>query len=440
MGHRIVVHGGNSARGPLDDLYVLTAGGQHTWGWERVQPSGDVAAARFGHAMVQVSESSLVLFGGADDNEYKWFNDLYILRFAFHDSGAGHATRDLRTQCIFVAAIAPGDGSRQVVPTPRCGHSLSRAPHSPTTVVMFGGSNTRGALNDLWFFDCEQMRWAPSGPMDGAAPPPRAFHASAVVHRTLIIVGGRNGYDYLNDAFTLQLAAGRWSRLSWSTLGAPFPALAYNQMAAAPTGRHLLIFGGFGVDGTTPLQALLELDGTRLSWKRGEEMPRSRSNHSAVLLGADEAKDAAGGTAVVIFGGFDGYDFCNDLVVADFRFRGEPAPGLNGGGAAGEAPRARSAEPRQPRPPSPATRAPRASDTLSPSAAAVFDRLAAPPVRRAPRAEAASSSGMHSHRAVAPMCLPLPCRAHVAGLLPLEAHLPHPSALCPEEVRARPRR
>ena len=44
---------------------------------------------------------------------------------------------------------------------------------------------------------------------------------------------------------------GRWTRITWSAVGEPFPALAYHHLVSLP-GSRLLVFGGFGADGTTP--------------------------------------------------------------------------------------------------------------------------------------------------------------------------------------------
>ena len=337
LGAHVVVHGGNSAHGPLDDLYVLDASPRaRPWRWERVHASGEVAPARFGHSLVRLTDTSALLFGGADDNEYRWYNDSYTLHFDF---GATGGAPGAATHCLSVAAQpAGGGGASALLPTPRCGHSLSLLPSSPRALLLFGGSNTRGALNDLWAFDPDALRWSQAAGVDGAPPPPRAFHASAVVGRTLVVVGGRNGYEYLRDAYTLHAGVtggGRWTRVAWSAAGEPFPALAYHHLVTLPGGR-LLVFGGFGADGTTPLHAAIDLEASRATWRRGEDMPRARSNHSAVLVhgagegggGGGASGGASGGLTVLVFGGFDGHDFCSHLVGVRFSMA---APGAAGG-------------------------------------------------------------------------------------------------------------
>lgn len=404
LGRHVVVHGGNSAHGPLEDMYVLSAlgsGRARPWRWERVHPSGDVPAARFGHALVRLSDTAAILFGGADDNEYRWYNDSYILRFQWaHGAGGGGATL-----CSSMAANPSTGGAAPMLPTPRCGHSLERVPSSHATFVMFGGSNTRGALNDLWHFDADTMRWAPAGRVDGSPPPPRAFHASATVQRAMLVVGGRNGYEYLNDAYTLHTTAGRWTRLAWSAAGSPFPALAYHHLAPLPGGR-LLVFGGFGADGTTALHAAIDVDLSRATWRRGDDLPRARSNHSVVALTTGDAATEAWGAAsddeppgptVLIFGGFDGHDFCAELLGLQLHTPGAPG-GADGGAAVAAAER---------------------EEHRAPSA---FERLSSPSLSRPPSVRAslvarhAAAARPRAHSAHAPRAAPAPPappRAHV---------------------------
>ncbi|KAJ1631633.1 hypothetical protein T492DRAFT_869702, partial [Pavlovales sp. CCMP2436] len=314
LGGHIVLHGGNSAHGSLEDMYALNVGAAArggAWQWERVSPQGEVPPARFGHSLVRVSDTTAVLFGGADDNEFRLYNDTYTLRFSFEGTPASPGT----TRCISIAAGGAANTS-SALPTPRCGHSLSLVPTLPPSLVLFGGSNTRGALNDLWTLDPETLSWQPAGAVDGAPPPPRAFHASAMVGRTLVVVGGRNGYEYLRDAYTLNtgLGGGRWARIAWSATGEPFPALAYHHLVTLP-GRRLLVFGGFSANGTTALHAAIDIDYSRATWRRGKDMPRARSNHSVVLMGGGAgAESGERGLTVLIFGGFDGHDFCSHLV------------------------------------------------------------------------------------------------------------------------------
>lgn len=72
---RVLIFGGNTGEGPMNDLWAYDAGSEH---WDRLRPDGGGPSARFSHDAVWIAAtSSLFVFGGNDGSGD--LNDLWEL-------------------------------------------------------------------------------------------------------------------------------------------------------------------------------------------------------------------------------------------------------------------------------------------------------------------------------------------------------------------------
>ena len=107
-------------------------------------------------------------------------------------------------------------------------------------VVVFGGFDATGYLNDTWLFD--GTTW--SQVVTPTAPSPRAASGFACdrFDGKLILFGGFDGTQYLGDTWIWDGATETWSQASPSTLPDP---VTLPMMFTDPRTGHAAMFGGF---------------------------------------------------------------------------------------------------------------------------------------------------------------------------------------------------
>ena len=124
---RVVVFGGSSVSGDVNDVYTLEVSGT-TATWTELVSEGDVPSERSGHSMTQSTFGFAVMFGGSGVGGY--LNDVHMLEV----SGATATWTELESL---------GD-----VPSARRHHAMT-ALHDGST-VLFGGTGVNGRLNDVY--------------------------------------------------------------------------------------------------------------------------------------------------------------------------------------------------------------------------------------------------------------------------------------------------
>lgn len=193
--------------------------------WTDLHPGGDLPPARRFHAMAYDPTSGLViLFGGVSDLE------------PLADTWAYDPRSDRWID------LAPGGD----VPAPRGFHSLVSEPISGK-VLLFGGGDQNGDMNDLWAYDPVTNTWSELQP-DGHAPSGRSG-LSAVwdpVGSRILVFGGRSA-EFFNDLWTYDYAGNKWTELEVpDDLPSPraFQTMVYDQSAG-----RVLLFGGGADDG-----------------------------------------------------------------------------------------------------------------------------------------------------------------------------------------------
>ncbi|XP_004508299.1 uncharacterized protein [Cicer arietinum] len=194
IGNKIIVVGGESATGLLDDVQVLNF---DTFSWTTassklyLSPSSlplKIPACK-GHSLVSWGEKVLLVGGKTDLGSDK----ISVWEF------------DTKTE-HWSLMEAKGD-----IPVARSGHSVVRA---SSALILFGGKNAkRRKLNDLHMFDLKSLTWLPLH-YTGAAPCPRFNHVAALYDdKVLYIFGGSSKSRTLNDLYSLDFEKMAWSRV-----------------------------------------------------------------------------------------------------------------------------------------------------------------------------------------------------------------------------------
>ncbi|KAL5182514.1 Acyl-CoA-binding domain-containing protein 6 [Glycine soja] len=194
IGNKMIVVGGESGTGLLDDVQVLNFD-RFSWTTASsklyLSPSSlplKIPACK-GHSLVSWGKKALLIGGKTDPGSDR------ISVWAF----------DTETECWSLME-AKGD-----IPVARSGHSVVRA---SSVLILFGGEDAkRRKLNDLHMFDLKSLTWLPLH-YTGTAPSPRFNHVAALYDdKILYIFGGSSKSRTLNDLYSLDFETMAWSRV-----------------------------------------------------------------------------------------------------------------------------------------------------------------------------------------------------------------------------------
>uniref|UniRef100_V5E466 Uncharacterized protein n=2 Tax=Kalmanozyma brasiliensis (strain GHG001) TaxID=1365824 RepID=V5E466_KALBG len=221
----------------------------------------------------------LFVFAGGDGPHY--FNDLYIFD-----------TVSLRWSKPEVGGTAP---------SPRRAHTCN---YYEGQLIVFGGGNGVGALNDVHTLDVNDLSRLEWRRMEcsGKVPIGRGYHTSNLVDGKLIVIGGSDGHMSFNDIHILRLETRTWYQVKTDEI--------HNRLGhtATQVGSYLFIFGGH--DSKTYTSELLTLNLVNLQWEPRKvcgKKPQGRGYHQAWL------RDSR----LFVHGGFDGKDIFDDLHFLD---------------------------------------------------------------------------------------------------------------------------
>ncbi|CAH2089333.1 unnamed protein product [Euphydryas editha] len=139
-------------------------------------------------------------------------------------------------------------------PGPRGGHQLVVDPNTGT-LYLFGGWNGTEDLDDLWSYDTTAERWTllcrHSGMVNG--PSPRSCHKMVfdTVHERLYTLGRYLDYaqrvpsNMNSDLYMYEVSRGEWSLVCEDTAAAGGPRLMFDhQMCIDPDTQTIYVFGG----------------------------------------------------------------------------------------------------------------------------------------------------------------------------------------------------
>lgn len=194
VGSKMVVVGGESGQGLLEDVQVLNF---DKLNWSSTSPKLYLSPTSLplklpackGHSLVSWGKKALLVGGRTDPVSDK------ISVWSF----------DIETEC-WSHVESKGD-----IPVARSGHTVVRA---GAVLILFGGEDSKGRkLNDLHMFDLKSLMWLPLH-CTGTVPSRRSNHvASLYDNRILYIFGGSSKSRILNDLYSLDFETMVWSRI-----------------------------------------------------------------------------------------------------------------------------------------------------------------------------------------------------------------------------------
>ena len=256
---------------------------------QRIDTSGTIPQARFGHTVTAISKTKVILFGGAigDTGKYSITGETFCFDIAIRSwsridrvSGVAPSARAAHASCaveglqlvVYGGATGGGslasddlylldlrkgedEGSWMIVPvvgsTPgrRYGHTLVFIkPH----LLAFGGNTGSESVSDVWCLNVEKspFTWLKLE-IQGDVPKPRVYHSACLCSTgsamgMMVIFGGRtNDQSALNDTWGLRRHRdGRWDwvRAPYKTTGEQ--AFSRYQHTSLFIGSKMLVLGG----------------------------------------------------------------------------------------------------------------------------------------------------------------------------------------------------
>ncbi len=310
IGHGLVVFGGISSSGYLDDVWLLqcavtkrgaalgAADGKNgaavaspsplSGKWTRLDPSGPKPTA-LGYCSMAAIGSRVYLYGGVSDG-FQFHNDVWMLDIA-PMGGAGLAWKRVEP----ARARAPFPAARCACAVQSCGELL----------VVFGGLGRQNKLlNDVWVFDTRLRAWMrPS--TRGTPPCPRRNPGSAVACMRLAIVGGVNsGGQDKNDLYTLDLSTWTWSVHSSGAVSEQQPVTTTGSLLLwAPP--YLILHGGLTAQAASGALNIRTMQSGAVWAAVESEAGAARGMHGGMAIEGGASGDPAGTIYVVLFGGTD---------------------------------------------------------------------------------------------------------------------------------------
>jgi protein phosphatase len=256
---------------------------------QKIETTGSIPQARFGHTVTAISKTKVILFGGAigDTGKYSITGETFCFDIVSHYwskidrvSGVAPSARAAHASCaveglqlvIYGGATGGGslasddlhlldlrkgedEGSWMIVPvvgsTPgrRYGHSLVFIkPH----LLAFGGNTGNESVNDVWSLNVEKspFSWVKLE-IQGDVPKPRVYHSACLCNTgsamgMMVIFGGRtNDQSALNDTWGLRRHRdGRWDWVRAPYKNSGEQAYSRYQHTTLFIGSKMLVLGG----------------------------------------------------------------------------------------------------------------------------------------------------------------------------------------------------
>ncbi|HKQ56410.1 MAG TPA: kelch repeat-containing protein [Candidatus Eisenbacteria bacterium] len=281
---RMIVFGGSSTTGYLNEVWALSFAGSPLW--NQLSPAGTIPSARNAHTTIyDPARDRMVVFGGFGSGG--GLNDLWALSFG------GTLAWD---------AIVPTGGP----PTPAYEH-----------VAIYDGIRDRMVtFGWLGTFDRDNL-WSLTLPVTpgwsvlvtAGTPPTRRYGHTAIYDQPrdrMVVFGGTDNTSYFNDVWSLSLSGNpTWTNLA--PVGTPPGTRNSHTAIYDPIRERMVVFSGFGSGGYYADVWSLSLNGTP-TWSQlatTGSPPASRYGHTAIY---DPVRDR-----MVIFAGWHNPTMFNDV-------------------------------------------------------------------------------------------------------------------------------
>jgi uncharacterized protein (TIGR03437 family) len=268
INRRIILFGGNSNNGPLNDIWEFDLGGKT---WARLETKGAAPAPRFGFdAVYDPVGRQMVIYSGQGAG---FFNDTWTLNLT----------------TLEWKEVSPAAENER--PKKRYGSGAVFDPLARSLVSFAGFTSEAGRFQDTQSFGLTTHTWTDWTPA-GNKPQVRCLLTAALdpVGQRMIIYGGqRNGP--LDDIWAFDLAARQWANLT------PADRPAGRMFASSFVNKdgHFMLFGG---SGNGNYNETWEFDLNILSWKQLQigNPPPARNAAMSVYIESEDRFILFGGT------------------------------------------------------------------------------------------------------------------------------------------------
>eukprot|EP00298_Acanthocystis_sp_HF-20_P009681 c18443_g1_i1.p1 GENE.c18443_g1_i1~~c18443_g1_i1.p1 ORF type:complete len:471 (-),score=153.51 c18443_g1_i1:18-1430(-) len=168
--------------------------------WKSIKTNGIIPNGRYKHiAWIGQSENPFLwIFGGNTLNN----NSEKELNFLPSNQLFGLYLANMRWTNPIIRGISPSS---------RYGMTMTTI--SSTVSIMFGGSNQTHYHNDLFIFDSDKLEWKEVKISSGKSPTAREGHTAVLHKNKIIIFGGYNNNEYLNDLHSFDIKTNEWKSI-----------------------------------------------------------------------------------------------------------------------------------------------------------------------------------------------------------------------------------
>lgn len=208
-------------------------------------------------------------------------------------------------------------------PISRVGHTCTYIPSlysvsSPgqriqDSLLVLGGGDGENHLNDIHILELSTLTWKTLYTA-GNTPSPRSRHTATLVENQLFVIGGGNDESTVfNDVYILDINTGQWTKPNIKG-SPPIPRWGHSSISV---GFHIYIFGGN--DGKRMLNDVNILNTETLTWvlppviKYGDVIPLPRAGHASTVFNHGSSQ------YLCVFGGGNGEKIYNDTYIYDIE-------------------------------------------------------------------------------------------------------------------------
>jgi hypothetical protein len=200
---------------------------------------GTIPSPRFGHSLNLITQTMLILFGGAigDTKTFKFSNDTFLY--------------NLNTKIWMQLKYLPYSS----VPEPRAAHAAAANENSQLVIHSGSVGNTKSNEDDLWLFDLDnttdinkQGVWKKI-PTTGKTPGKRYGHSLAYLKPYFVLFGGNVNSKLTNDVWLINLnnVQFSWQKIDFAKKRPePLPRL-YHAVGFSQSGNvhgMMILYGG----------------------------------------------------------------------------------------------------------------------------------------------------------------------------------------------------
>ncbi|KAM0047018.1 putative kelch-type beta propeller [Helianthus debilis subsp. tardiflorus] len=228
---KVLLVGGRTS--PPSDRVSVWAFDVGTESWSLVEAKGDIPIARSGHTVVRAG-SKLILFGG-EDNKRRKLNDLHMF--------------DLKS-LTWLPLHCKGAG-----PSARCNHVATL--YDDKLLLVFGGTSKSKSLNDLFSLDFETMMWSRIK-IHGFHPSPRAGCCGVLCGTKWYIAGGGSRKKRYSEILIFDILKLEWSVVHTSSQHSITTNKGFSLvLSQKKDAEYLVAFGGLKKEPSDQVEILI---------------------------------------------------------------------------------------------------------------------------------------------------------------------------------------